>query len=75
MSQEFSAWMQDVIYYVLMAKMAEPPFKGDGTDGPTIIREMRANDIHFDSMFEIGMEPYEVPDEIKSPHSFYKTKR
>jgi len=71
---EFEKWMQEVVYYMMMAKLNE----SDGIvhkSGKTLLRVMRANDIHFQSMHEHGIESYDVPDEIREESTMYLTPR
>ena len=75
MEDEFDEWIHGVLYYVMMRRQLEPPFKGDGTDGRTIVRQMRAHKIHFRSMFDNGVMDYDVPDEITAEDSIYLEKR
>jgi hypothetical protein len=68
---DFNSWMQDVVYNLMMAAKLESPFRGDGSDDRTLIRQMRGYDIRFDAMFENGVDAHEVPAEIVAEHSIY----
>lgn len=68
---DYERWIQDVMYYMMMAKLTEV----NGVkheSGKTLLRVFRYNTINFEAMHEIGMvEPYEVPDEIREADSIY----
>jgi hypothetical protein len=62
------------MYYMMTVKLNEVNgIKHES--GQVLFRVMRNNNINFEAMHEHGLEPYDVPDEIRELGSMYVTPR
>ena len=71
---DYDKWLQEVMHHMMMSKLNEANgIKHES--GQTLFRVMRANDIHLQSMYECGVESYDVPDRIREPGSMFVSPR
>lgn len=61
-------WIQDAMYYMMMAKLNEADAirRGEKVENG-LFRIMRSNEINFDLMHELGIEPHDVPNFLIKP--------